>query len=334
MIRLEGAVDTHTHLAPKLSALDCDACSVDIVDGRYSFDGNVAHPQALYDSAALLEHLDRHGLARAVVSMSTPFFRQHLPRNHCASWVRRANLGMLAATASSERLVPLIYLPLEYPTQALREYDFFRDYHELAGWVVSAGGRSTDMDSRSLEELWAHLDGRRDVVFLHPGISPDPRLADYYLTNLTGNPVESAIAVGRLVFGGVLNRFPGIRFLVAHCGGATPMLVGRWQHGLSAGRPEIPRLALKPEAAVRRLYVDSIAHSKAALSLAVEIMGEDKIVLGSDWPYSMGASNPWGSIEHLPSTLQSRIGYDNARTLFEASRQRAAPPDADEPMRR
>src|SRR4029077_7381654 len=128
------------------------------------------------------------------------------------------------------------------------------------------------------------LDGR--FVLVHPVDAPDARLARYRLTHLLGFPYETALAAACLVFGGVLARHPGVRFCLAHAGGATAALAGRWQHGYDVRRPGIGELELEPREALRRVAVDSVAHSPEVLALARTTFGE--VLTGSDWPYPLG----------------------------------------------
>ena len=114
------------------------------------------------------------------------------------------------------------------------------------------------------------------------------RLKNYYLNNLIGNPLDTTIAAACLVFGGVIERFPNIRFYMVHGGGFTPYQAGRWQHGWHV-RPE-PKKHLKnpPAETIRTFYWDTILHSKPQLEFLVQEFGAAHVILGSDYPYDMG----------------------------------------------
>src|SRR5262249_33758866 len=146
----------------------------------------------------------------------------------------------------------------------------------------------------AFDDVWGALDeGGGRFVLVHPVDAPDPRLRSYYLTNLLGNPYETAVAAAFLIFSDAVSRFPRVNFCLAHAGGATAMLVGRWQHGYETKRPGLERrLSLAPAEAVKRLYVDSIAHSGLALDFVGEVFGPDHVLLGSDWPFPMGDLHP------------------------------------------
>lgn len=308
-------IDLHTHLAPQLVE-NCPAGVEATADGRLSVDGHVVGPPGLYRPEQLADHLAALGLDAAAVSVPPPFFRQWLRPAAAAAWARAANDGLLAAVAGQPALLPLAYLPLEHPQVALAEYERVRGEARWAGVTGSAGGRSVSLADDALAPLWRALDDDARLLLLHPGSSPDPRLEQFYLGNLLGNPVESALAAAELVFGDVLATHVRMRVLLVHCGGCTSGLVGRWERGVETARPGLRPLTEPPRTAVRRLHVDCLAHDPAVVSLAIETFGADKLVLGSDWPFPMGIEDPRELIAHLSPDLQARVAVDNAHAAL------------------
>jgi aminocarboxymuconate-semialdehyde decarboxylase len=124
---------------------------------------------------------------------------------------------------------------------------------------------------------------------IHPNnVAGADRLKKYYLNNLIGNPLDTTIAAASLVFGGVIERFPNIKFFMVHGGGFTPYQAGRWQHGWHV-RPEPKNHLKKPPAeTIRTFYWDTILHSKPQLEFLVQEFGAANVLLGSDYPYDMG----------------------------------------------
>lgn len=308
-------IDVHTHLAPLL-AKDAAPGVEQATDGRLSVDGHTVGPADLYHPERLVAQLDALGLDAAAVSVPPPFFRQSLDAAGAAAWARTANEGLLAAVERRTSLLPLAYLPLEHPEVALAEYERVRGDSRWAGFAASAGGRSASLADPALAPLWAALDADARLLMLHPGTSPDRRLDEFYLSNLLGNPIETAVAVAQLIFGDVLAQYPGMRVLLVHCGGCVPSLVGRWERGVATKRPGVKPLTESPRTAVRRLHVDCLAHDPAIVSQAVELFGPDKLLLGSDWPFPMGIEDPADLIAHLDDDLRQRIAVDNARVAL------------------
>jgi len=172
---------------------------------------------------------------------------------------------------------------------------------------------------RSGRRYPAHFHGwsRHEPDSRHPPLClDDARLDAYYLGNLVGNPIETTIVAAQLVMGGVLERHPGLRVLLAHGGGAIAALAGRLQRGKDTMRPSLRADLADPLVAVRRLYVDTIVHSPEALALILAVLGEDRVLLGSDWPFPMGSPDAAHDIGHLPQALQHRLRAENVHSLF------------------
>lgn len=283
--------DLHTHLAPRFDAAD----------------GEPPGPPSLYRREELIAYLDESGLEHAIVSVPPPFYRQELGAADAAAWARELNDGILRRVEGEPRLSALAYLPLEHPGLALAEARRVAG-RGFAGFTAAAGGRSPSLADAALEPLWRELDAAAALLLLHPGESPDPRLGAFYLANLLGNPQETTLAAAQLVFGDVLPRFPDLRFLLVHGGGALAALAGRWERGALTSRPGLGPLTEPPLVAVRRLYADTVTHHPQATALATAVLGEDRIVLGSDWPF------PMGSYDH--AGLGRRVRVDNPAALL------------------
>ncbi len=290
-------VDFHTHLAP------------------FAHD-EVKGPPALHRPHQLLEQLEKSGIDRAVVSIPPPFFRQDLAASAAAEWVRAVNDGLAGVAEQSDELLPLAYLPLEHPELAIAEQGRLREEDGWVGYCASAGGRSVSLADEALAPLWRALDEDAALLLLHPGTSPDERLEEFYLHNLVGNPVETAIAAAQLVFGDVLPTHPRMRVLLVHCGGCVPDLVPRWDHGVATDRPGLKPLTEPPSEAVRRFFVDCLVHDPGAVDRAIEVFGEDKLVLGSDWPFPMGTKDPASLIAHRGEEFVNRAATTNARAAL------------------
>ncbi|PSK89663.1 aminocarboxymuconate-semialdehyde decarboxylase [Murinocardiopsis flavida] len=310
------ATDVHTHLAPLLGAAARERNGVGLRDGRYVVADQPVGPDGLYRPEGLTAHLAAHALDRAIVSVPPPFFRQGRAAEDCRRWAADVNDGLLAAVDGHGGLSPLAYLPLDRPDAALAEYRWRRGDPAWAGFSGAAGGGSPAMDAPELAPLWDAMAADGAAILLHPGLSTDPRLARHYLGNLLGNPVESTVSAAELVFGGVLHRYQGIAFILAHCGGATAALAGRWQRGYATGSPGVAPLDEEPSAAVRRFYVDALAHEPAVVDLAAAVIGTDRIVLASDWPFPMGVDDPHTAVAHLPAADRERIARTNPAELF------------------
>ncbi|MFE2770857.1 amidohydrolase family protein [Microbacterium resistens] len=315
----QPATDVHTHLAPLLDAAAQRESGVATDDdGRLVLDGRAIGPDALYSPDRLLRYLDEHALDAAFVSVPPPFFRQDLPAERTEEWVEAVNDGILAACATDDRLKPLAYLPLENPAAAARTVRTHLATDGFVGWVGAAGGRSVALDSPELAEAWHLLAADGRPVLLHPAESPDERLAAHYLHNLLGNPVETGVATAELVLGGVLAANPHLRIVLVHCGGVVPSVAARWQRGLDTARPGLDASSPPVATMLHDLYADCLTHDGANVDLARHVFGDDRLLLGSDWPFPMGLEDPREPIAHLDPTLQDRIARINPSRLTSA----------------
>ncbi|MBO0765237.1 MAG: amidohydrolase, partial [Hyphomicrobiaceae bacterium] len=159
----------------------------------------------------------------------------------------------------------------------------------LKGAQIGSNVNGRNLDEGTFEPLWEVANELRAFIMVHPTqVAGAERLGAYYLVNLIGNPLDTTIAAACLVFGGVIERYPSIKFLMVHGGGFVPYQAGRFRHGWSV-RPE-PRAGLKvpPDASLDRLYFDTIVHGRPALEFLVSSAGASRVLLGSDYPYDMG----------------------------------------------
>jgi aminocarboxymuconate-semialdehyde decarboxylase len=189
------------------------------------------------------------------------------------------------------------------PDAAVEEAE--RAIRQLGLYGLGLGTRLPDhnFDWEGLEPFWAKVEELDVPIMCHPTQRLQlPDLKDYYLVNFIGNPLDSTIMIAALVFGGVLKRHPGLKFVIVHGGGFVPYQYGRFDHGWEV-RPE-PKAKLQelPSTYVRRLYFDIITHAKPALEYLVGEFGADHVVLGTDYPYDMGVADPVGLIDSLTST--------------------------------
>jgi aminocarboxymuconate-semialdehyde decarboxylase len=156
-------------------------------------------------------------------------------------------------------------------------------------------------------------------IFLHPvkGFGAE-RLTRYYFHNAIGYPLETAVAAAELIFGGVLDAFPTLQICLPHAGGALPLLIGRLDHA-HAVRPEARDLPRAPHEYLTRFWYDTITHSAGLMKFVIDLVGLERIVLGSDYCFNMGYAQPVEELEALGFLTEAdrrRIAVDNARTLL------------------
>ena len=162
----------------------------------------------------------------------------------------------------------------------------------MAGIAIGSRGGGSDLDDPVNDDLWALLAERDTFVFLHPSGMPDPHAAeaDFWMPQLVGYPMETAIAVARLVFGRVLERYP-LHLCLAHGGGCLPVAARADGHGWD--RKEVAHTtAVPPSEYTDRLYYDTAVFNTTLLRRIVEDVGVDHVLLGTDHPFELGDLRP------------------------------------------
>jgi aminocarboxymuconate-semialdehyde decarboxylase len=188
-----------------------------------------------------------------------------------------------------ERLRGLATLPMQAPDQAAKELRRAMRELGLEGAHIGSNVQGRNLDDPAFEPVWQAADEQGAFILVHPyNVVGRDRMKSYYLQNLIGNPLETTIAAASLVFGGVIERYPRIRFCFAHGGGFAPYQAGRFRHGWKV-RPE-GKAHLKdgPAASLDRLLYDTILHAREQLEFLIGAVGPSRVLLGSDYPFDMG----------------------------------------------
>ncbi|SDR43204.1 aminocarboxymuconate-semialdehyde decarboxylase [Rhizobiales bacterium GAS191] len=313
-----GGWDVHTHLVPQ-PLIDAVAKSgvyeMSLRPGQLCICGHGVALHPLCEADKLVDRVHEDGLDGAIVSVPPPLFRPDLSRDDRRAYADLVNQSLMqVCRAHAPVLRPLAYLPAEDPEIATAVATSLRA--DWAGVVIGTELPGRSYADRDYAPLWRLLEDQDLPIFIHPGSAPDARLQPFYLTNLLGNPVETTIAAAQLVFGGVLHDYPRLKFILAHGGGTVAALAGRWQKGMTTKRPGVPELALPPIEAVRRLFVDSLVHSAAYGRMLIEVLGAERILLGSDWPFPMGADSADADLAAFTPDIVETIRKRNAQHVF------------------
>jgi len=213
-----------------------------------------------------------------------------------------------AVQEEPERFVGLASVPLQEPVAAVEELDRAVTQLRMKGVAIGASVYGRPLSSPELHPFFQKVQDLGVPVFLHPTNTPMTNLlADFYLSNLIGYPTETAMAAAHLLFGGVLDTFPNLNICLAHGGGTFPVLLGRIRHGARV-RPELRgTTANAPMDLAKRFYYDSLTHSGRTLHFLVEMVGCDRILLGSDHPFDMRDRDPIIGVNSLVGPTQEDI---------------------------
>ncbi len=203
--------------------------------------------------------------------------------------------------ANPKRFVGLGAVPLQSPDLAIPELERCVRELGLAGVQIGSHVNAWNLDAPELFPFFARASELGAAVFVHPWdmLAPE-RMPKYWLPWLIGMPTESAIAIASMLFGGVFERLPALRICFAHGGGSFVGILGRLEHGFEA-RPDLVAVANPhpPSKYLGKFFVDSLTHDAAMLRRLIELIGANRIALGSDYPFPLGEARPGELIEAM-----------------------------------
>jgi len=267
-----------------------------------------------------LSIMKQQGVDMQVLSPAGSYFFYWLPAADALEYARWLNdrLGD-AAAKFPRRFVALASVPMQDPARAAAELERVVNRLGFRGAEIASNINGRDLDDPALEPFWQTAQALDAVIFIHPNqVLGAERMKDYNLANLIGNPTDTSVAVAKLIFGGVLERYPQLKLLLAHAGGFLPYTWGRLDRGYTIQNSAQRKISKPPSDYVKLLYFDTITHSRMALEYLIGNFGAERVLLGSDYPYDMGDPEPLTSLAsgNLDQAQIQQIGGANACKLF------------------
>ena len=198
----------------------------------------------------------------------------------------------IARTAHPGRLIGLATLAMQAPDLAVREVARAAVLPGIRGFYMATRVLEKELSDPAFFPVYEAIETLGLPVFLHPVfVIGHERLEKHYLTNLLGNPFESAIAAAHLIFGGVLDRFQKLDIVLPHAGGAFLWLAGRLNRGWEK-RADLKHIARSPLEYLRRFHYDTIGYSDLVVEYLVRNVGADRILMGSDYCFPVAYEQP------------------------------------------
>ena len=264
--------------------------------------------------------LDEHGVDVQVLTFTTPGVHVETPEL-AVEWARMVNDAFAQIVRErGGRFTALATLPLNDPAAAVAELERAMRVLGLPGAMVFSNVNHVALSDARFEPLWQTAHDLQAVIYIHP---TDPlgveAMTDYWLMPLVGFLFDTTLAASRLVFSGVVERHPNIRWVLTHLGGAIPYLAERLDRGYRAFAECRAQIGRPPSEYLREFYLDTVNFDPSALRLALDFAGPDRILAGSDYPHQIG-SIPlmFDTIRSLDvdDTVRRRIFGENAARLL------------------
>ena len=331
-------IDVHTHILPRsldicksfsetgFMTIDTHSTSADLVRS----DGTVYQTLTCkcYDSTSRLKDMAAFEVDVQVLSTVPVMFSYWSKVKHDAVRFARYLNDDLAETCSQNptKFIGLGTLPMQFPDESVLELRRCVTELGMRGVQIGSHIEQLELSDSSFLPIWEEAERLNACIFIHPWGMPAGKELDW-TPWLIGMPTESCRAICHVMLSGILDKFPKLRICFAHGGGTFPSLVGRFRHGI-AFRPELfPSLnaSPEPEAAApvesypfRRFWVDSLVYDPEALDFVISVMGSDRTVLGSDYPFPLGKWRPGEmiAVHSFTDEVKSKLLFRNACELL------------------
>lgn len=299
-------MDVHAHAVPAavINAIDdgFDGVRLERTGGRLHFvfaDGYRSAPvePALVDVDRRLREMDRQGIDVQLLSSFIDVSAHHAHPTQARRYAELFNDALSGIELTHpDRFRCFATLPTQSVDTSVEELERSITQLGFIGAEIPAGHASAP----SQENLWRAFDATRSVVLLHPESSTTAGYP-YFLGNFVGNPAETTLAAASLMLSGRLERHPAVEVILVHGGGFLPYQLGRLQHGWEEfGRGFGAQNDAAPAELARRFYFDTVLHDADAIAHLIKVVGQDRVVVGTDYPFAMGETQPLDRLRSIP----------------------------------
>lgn len=304
-------VDSHAHLTPQplIDTIRRERArfpNVRVIEegGSIALAFNGGKPtrpvsKGLSDTAARLAWMDKRGIDRQVVGGWVDSFGYELQAAEGEAWSRMLNEAMIEATKASPRFVPLATVPLQDGARAAAVLKAAMA-EGCPGAMIGTlpRGIGSVLDAADLDPFWAAADELGAAIHIHPSFDAgDVRVNDYGLANGVGRITDAMVAIARMACSGHLTRYKNARIIVPMGAAGLPFLIGR----LKQNEKVTPGVS-DPVEQLSQLYWDSILHDARVLRFVIEILGADRLMMGSDMPFPIGDDEPMRIVQEAGLT--------------------------------
>ncbi|MCX7877316.1 MAG: amidohydrolase [Ignavibacteria bacterium] len=326
-------IDVHTHILPE-SWPDLNSkyntqgfatiehykpCCARIMIGNRIFREVTSN---CWDEKIRLVECDRDGVTIQVLSTVPVMFNYWAPADQAYDLARFLNDHIAyVCNQHPSRFVGLGTIPMQDSSLAIKELERCMGELGMAGIEIGTHIHGRNLDDDSLFEIFEACEELGAAVFVHPwDMLGRERMPQYWLPWLVGMPAETSLAICSMIFGGVFERLKKLRVCFAHGGGSFPFSIGRIEHGFHV-RPDLvaTKNKVSPRNYLGRFYLDSLVHEEMALKYLIDLIGEDNIVMGSDYPFPLGEHRPGALIEsmnELNNKVKEKLLWKNASNFL------------------
>ena len=215
------------------------------------------------------------------------------------------------------RFIGIGTVPLQDIDLSIKEMERCIQELRMPGLEIGSNINGKNLDDPSFFPFYEAAEKMGCSLFVHPWeMMGEDQMQKYWLPWLVGMPAETTRAICSMIFGGVFEKFPKLKVAFAHGGGSFPYTLGRIKHGFDV-RPDLVAInnPLSPEKYLGHFWVDSLVHDPKTFRYLLDVMGEDKVCLGSDYPFPLGEHHPGKMIEEIEfdQNIRDKLLFVNAQ---------------------
>jgi aminocarboxymuconate-semialdehyde decarboxylase len=298
-------------------------------DGGYATRGYGEMDRLMWDLDGRLESLARRRIDLQLISPSprTISDDKRVIGVEVARLMNRETAALVKRGAG--RLGGMGVLPLGEPKKAADEIRRAVGEYGFRGVCLPTSAAGAPLDLAQFEAAWDALEELGLLVFMHAttAITRDT-LGEFTLNTVVAWPTEVTIAATRLIFSGVIERHPGLNLVLSHGGGTLPYLGGRLDLAYHAPKHEAnaacrANISKPPSHYLRQFYYDTCVASPASLHFLIDLVGADRVMFGTDFPYEIGDADgaiALAALAQSPATVREQILGQNARDVLDRAR--------------
>ena len=256
-----------------------------------------------WDPDTRLKDCDEHGVHVQVLSVIPVMFHYWAKPHHALETSRFQNDYIAEIVRKNpKRFIGIGTVPMQDPQLAIQELE--RCVNELGMPGVEIGSHINDWNL-SAPELFPFFEACERLgasVFVHPwDMMAAESMEKYWLPWLVGMPAETSLAICSMIFSGIFEKLPNLKVAFAHGGGSFPATVGRIEHGFNV-RPDLCAVdnPVNPKEYLGKFYLDALVHDAKMLDYVVDLIGENRVAMGTDYPFPLGELEPGNLIESMP----------------------------------
>lgn len=266
-----------------------------------SFAGSKPHrlQPAIFDVDRHIQVMDQGHVQTASLEANTNSLGYRLNGEHGEVWSKLYNECVSELVKQRpDRFVGMATVPKQEPARAARVLDHAVKQLDFRGAFIGTNVNGQYYNSNDFDPFWTKAQELDVLVVIHPEhIAGAERMTEFGLNAVCGNPADSTLCLGYMLYSGVFDRFPNLKICALHGGGFLPYHLGRFDKEFETGKAVRPAQAAKPPSAyLKNLYFDTLVYDIDTLEYLKAKVGADRLMLGTDYPYTLG---DWLGVEKI-----------------------------------